>query len=647
MGVEVDCCRRPQGLGKKDLKTYRGIHQKKSKKRKIFDDDDKDNFGTYNPGKNNSEYNTNDYFNSVYANKNDFFSNTPYQNLSNYNIEPVSNQYSNYTEFPTTQTQDYTSQPQYDNAQYINSYPQQNYISQSPIIETIPTTQYTTSQPEYHSETNNYVKTLPTKYISSNPNQYTNYSTNQYNNSSPIEYDNSSPIEYDNSSPIEYDNSLSTQYEAQPVQYLNSQNIESTKYIKSKPISYVENNNNIQMVKYETPIIQEAQYNTSHKEEYVDSNSHNYTNYETQQTYAESSPQSNIEYVSPKNEYLSPSNTYGEMSSALTQNTNSNSTTKYEEAQYIESSPTQYLTSKPKYEEVQYIESPSNQYIDSTLKYEDQNQYIESSSSTNHYIDSKPQYEEIQYNEPKEQIQYVSPPIETHYIEPQIIKKVYISKPKQYIERQQQYTIEPQGRHYPNQNDDCPETQKEPEDLDLSEAEPQSFFPPKNMKKKRRSVKYSDSEEDKDVNNIYDEIKEDKDYSHKENKRFYPSEEPSFKRQKEKKNYKVDNDNDNEDDEDNESDEDKEEDELESEKPKFKGHFKNNKFNGQEKIILKEDESEYEGEFRDEEIEKKNIKVIRASDRKDIKSATIEKKKENTACQVPGFISNFFSKIFD
>jgi len=185
------------------------------------------------------------------------------------------------------------------------------------------------------------------------------------------------------------------------------------------------------MVKYETPIIQEAQYNTSHKEEYVDSNSHNYTNYETQQTYAESSPQSNIEYVSPKNEYLSPSNTYGEMSSALTQNTNSNSTTKYEEAQYIESSPTQYLTSKSK-EEVQYIESPSNQYIDSTLKYEDQNQYIESSSSTNHYIDSKPQYQEIQYNEPKEQIQYVSPPIETHYIEPQIIKKVYKNSKREY-----------------------------------------------------------------------------------------------------------------------------------------------------------------------------------------------------------------------
>ena len=53
---------------------------------------------------------------------------------------------------------DYSSQPQYDNTQYINSYPQQNYISQNPIIETIPTTQYTTSQPEYHSETNNYFK---------------------------------------------------------------------------------------------------------------------------------------------------------------------------------------------------------------------------------------------------------------------------------------------------------------------------------------------------------------------------------------------------------------------------------------------------------------------------------------------------------
>ena len=29
MGTELECCRRPQTQGKKDLKTYRGIQQKK------------------------------------------------------------------------------------------------------------------------------------------------------------------------------------------------------------------------------------------------------------------------------------------------------------------------------------------------------------------------------------------------------------------------------------------------------------------------------------------------------------------------------------------------------------------------------------------------------------------------------------------
>ena len=52
MGNEIECCRRPQIQGKKDLKTYRGIQQKKlpnfkSSKRDDYDD----NFGSFLPKK--------------------------------------------------------------------------------------------------------------------------------------------------------------------------------------------------------------------------------------------------------------------------------------------------------------------------------------------------------------------------------------------------------------------------------------------------------------------------------------------------------------------------------------------------------------------------------------------------------------------
>jgi hypothetical protein len=59
-----------------------------------------------------------------------------------------------------------------------------------------------------------------------------------------------------------------------------------------------------------------------------------------------------------------------------------------------------------------------------------------------------------------------------------------------------------------------------------------------------------------------------------------------------------------------------------------------------EKSDLENDASEIDREF----IEEENISQI--NDAKIIKSAKIEKNKENTACQVPGLISNILSKIF-
>ena len=52
-------------------------------------------------------------------------------------------------------------------------------------------------------------------------------------------------------------------------------------------------------------------------------------------------------------------------------------------------------------------------------------------------------------------------------------------------------------------------------------------------------------------------------------------------------------------------------------------------------------ESDMEEELRDGRFEKAKIDDVLV-----IKSTNMEKNKANTACQVPGFISNFLSKIF-
>ena len=52
MGDQIDCCQRPANLGRKDLKTYRGINQKNNPKFKTSNLDEPDNFGSFKPKKN-------------------------------------------------------------------------------------------------------------------------------------------------------------------------------------------------------------------------------------------------------------------------------------------------------------------------------------------------------------------------------------------------------------------------------------------------------------------------------------------------------------------------------------------------------------------------------------------------------------------
>ena len=99
MGDQLECCRRPQGLGKKDLKTYKGPQKRKvsGAKASNFDDDD-DDFGIPNPPiKNNLDREPNDregnpssYLDSIYAeNKKDYLSKENFPNFNNIDIEPV------------------------------------------------------------------------------------------------------------------------------------------------------------------------------------------------------------------------------------------------------------------------------------------------------------------------------------------------------------------------------------------------------------------------------------------------------------------------------------------------------------------------------------------------------------------------------
>jgi hypothetical protein len=267
------------------------------------------------------------------------------------------------------------------------------------------------------------------------------------------------------------------------------------------------------------------------------------------------------------------------------------------------------------------------------------------------------------------------------------------------------------------------DTEEGPED----NKRPIKILPPKYLKVKTRPVQYIDSDEQSNQNYYNDDESEEKypKYSKKVNqefspdgyKRFYPSDDPFFKRPKGKKSYKVYN----------EEDEDKREiyegemmdgkkhgfgklttkdyiregtwkedkftgwgresringeilegrfvdgkvegkgilrdskgssyigdfvdskrqgfGELDTKKANYKGEFKDNKFNGHGKVKIKEDGSEIEAEFRNGDIEKERNDILNGG--KVIKSANIEKKEESHACQVPGFISSFFSNIFD
>ena len=818
MGDQLECCRRPQGLGKRDLKTYKGPQKRKVSGAKApnFDDDD-DDFGIPNPPikknldkePNAREGNPSSYLDSIYAeNKKDYLTKENFPNFNNIDIEPVNEpNFSNQGMFQPIQAQENYSQPQpqYENGQYFQSYaPQQNNISQPeymiPVKTNIP---YIQPQGEFHSEINNYnttTTTLPTKYVTSEPPKY-DFSQNDYSNT-------------------------------QSNNYINAQNTRPVEYAEIKPISYVKNAQKppapkIQAVKYLPPKIHKTKYTTtsvSNNVQYSDDN--NYSNYESQPvsyTNYESNPESFNKYesqpetftkyekyekyeVTPESynnyeNYESHQKTYTEYettpkiddthpatytqyeggSSETYETPHTNNYTKYEyQNNYVESQPqstTEYVPSKVSKVEVEY--KPQNT----------SNHYIESSSTAVQYIKTKPKQElQIEYIEPEKQVQIEykkqvkqnvesmpkdkSPNDSKSKEVPKKAKKVYMSKPKKEEKKEQKeksikpqpqiektsFAVQPKKKEEKKKlsqtqlsqsippEEAIPEIQQEPEDIDLSEAEPRPYkhseseensinIRQKNMKKRQKPQKYIESDENSEKErSFYDEIKsrkikkynkkmreEERDFSPDGYKKFYPPNDPFFKRPKGKKTHKVYYDKEN--DEDSESNRAiydgemmngkrhgigklktkeyiregtwKNDEftgwgresrpngeilegrfingklegkgilrnsegssyigdfvgskrdgygELETEKAYYRGEFKNDKFHGRGKIKLKEDDSEFEGIFRNGEIEKENTNVLCGG--KVSRGAKVEKIRETTACQAPGFITDFFSKIF-
>ena len=834
MGNEIECCRRPQGLGKKDLKTYKGPQKNKvsSFKTPTFDainDYEKRRAKKkgFDQSSNGATGHSSSYLDSIYENKNNYPSSNQFHDFSKLNIEPVSEPtYTPQANMPEVQAQQNISEQYKNGNQYVKSYTlppqtQNQAISTPQYMDTFQNTQYTQSaqpQPQLQQtssnyilqEQNNYAKTVQTNYVSSQPEQYIS--------SQPIQYSNSQNIQ--TTSPIQYTNTQNVE-STQPIQYVNAHNSESSQpipYVVNEPMNYVKNNpiqnQYIEKPQAQTQYIessstQQAQYTNSNPIEYLKVQPETYANYEPQIEYSKPETQAFSQYIEPETKFVQiPSTKYEQTKTQYIEAQPEIQQTKYiqvdepqDEIQYVKpkSQIRQYIEVDGPQDEIQYIKpkSKKRQYIEVEGP-QDEIQYVQPKSQKRQYIEVEGPQDEIQYvkpkskkikyievEEPEDEIQYVQrkpkirkyieveePSDEIEYMERQPRTKQYveakpiykepqnaqyISKPKRvkyvkknkkYIEREQYMPDyqSPDVQYSPAENN-FPKFQHEPQQYDLSEIQqdedaqymddteegpednkrPIKILPPKYLKVKTRPVQYIDSDEQSNQNYYYEDEREEKSpkYSKKVNqefspdgyKRFYPSDDPFFKRPKGKKSYKVYN----------EEDEDKREvyegemmdgkkhgfgklttkdyiregtwkedkftgwgresrtngeilegrfvdgkvegkgilrdskgssyigdfvdskrqgfGELDTKKANYKGEFKDNKFNGHGKVKIKEDGSEIEAEFRNGDIEKERNDILNGA--KVIKSANIEKKEESHACQVPGFISSFFSKIFD
>ena len=612
MGDDIDCCRRPTNLGKKDLKTYRGINQKNNPKLPFSNIDGTDNFDSFKQPKNlekKSNKKGNAFLNSIYGNENE----SKFPNFSEFDIEPVSEPL----------YQEPISSTQYGNPQYIDSNPvitQQNQIIQdNNVINsteqfTQPQTQITQIQNQFQTgfDISNYDKTIQNNYITSNIEDYTNNANNVNITSQPIEYINSTTNE-------NVTNITSQQYD-------NYQKVLPTKYIQiQKPVIYANNiPNQTDITKYiesSSNIQQYQQFHISNipSNNYIEENSIPIST--TSPQYYESN--NDINYLPPKIEavYNSPPIYTGEIPTSQTS-----------EIQY--SNNPQEISINEQNQQIYYSQKPQQIYLEPQSQI-DNNEYVQQKkgpSDSGHkkskklkkrrkiieyYIEDDDDDEEEEENDEEEE------PSSSIY--DQIKEQKFKNKNKKVIVKfikKNRHNIDEEDTKVKKNHKNKKQNIKLLED---KENESDNMEHERNLNQKQIKV-LENNQKIKEVENI-EEIKE----SERDEEEF-----SGFQKEPEMIRESLENSDNNFDD-------------------IFENRIKNinnniNNKNNEKKIISLKDGSKIVGNFKQEEILDKDEMAEKERNElfsgKTLKVANVEKKEESTFCQVPGFISNIFSKIF-
>ena len=499
MGNEIECCRRPQGLGKKDLKTYKGPQKNKvsSFKTPTFDainDYEKRRAKKkgFDQSSNGVTGHSSSYLDSIYENKNNYPSSNQFHDFSKFNIEPVSEPtYTPQANVPEVQTQQNISEQYKNGNQYVKSYtlpPQNQAISTQQYMDTFQNNQYTQStqpQPQLQQTSSNYTSQEQNNYVKNTPTNYVSSQTEQYISSQPIQYSNpqngesSQPFQYSNSqnvqtsSPIQYVNAQKFET-TQPFQYFNAQNSESSQpiqYIAKEPANYVKNahiqNQYIEKPQAQTQYIESSstQYTNSNPIQYIKDQHETYTNYEPQIEYSKPETQAFSQYLEPqtKTQYieaqpeiqqtkyiqmdgLQDENQYVKPKSQIRQYIEVNGP--QDEIQYIKpkSQKRQYIEVEGPQDEIHYVrqKSQKRQYIEVEGP-EDEIQYVKPKTQKRQYIEVEEPEDEIQYMKPKSKkrkyIEVEEPQDEAQYVQrkPRIRKYIEVEEPSdeiEYVERQ-------------------------------------------------------------------------------------------------------------------------------------------------------------------------------------------------------------------
>ena len=703
MGDDIDCCRRPTNFGKKDLKTYRGIKPKNNPNFHSSNSKDFDNFGSFKkPDKSdkNSNKKGNSYLNSIYGNENE----AKFPNFSEFDIEPVSeplyqekisqpqqliengnvqyidsntnipNTNYNNVDIPNTnynnadiQNTNYNNEAipntNYNNADIQNTnynnvaIPNTNYnnvsIQQSnynnPAIQksnynnpTIQNTNYNNAsiqQSNYNNETiqnsnyNNATKRYSPPQIQKDNAQYIQPEFNISN------YEQNKQTNYINNNPQEYTSNINV--DSQPVEYLNSTNGENilnqydnthkilpTKYIEiQRPAIYA--NNNI-------PYQSENEYSQLPLTNYVESSSTNqqYENYnfsDTTTQYYESN--NNMNYIPPKTEEIyNNSNQYIEgISNPQSQEIHYSNY--LSQTSYVQSPQQIYIEKKP----LQTVMEPKAQ-IESQMYVQQPNNFNEN---------------EVYRAELRSKQKF---PSDGAHKKPKKLKKKrkiieYYSEDDE--EEEESDDEEDEDEQSSSQNEEIEERNVRYKKINKKSKNKNKHKIVKIIKKKKKSknpkkqqIKYIEDKENESDNidygkNITNDNNKNKIIEKNQNfKKGLPKEDEEefleFQKEPEMSKEFYENTEDNFDD-------------IYSNK-----NNDNLKFSIKEegrKVINLKNGGQIIGNFKKEEIlENKNENAEKEREDlfqgKTLKAASVEKKEETTGCQVPGFISNIFSKIF-